>query len=175
MKIQLQRCHPLRCRLSGFSDGALELNSLYKASHAILMYRHQVRRNHWPGALARGKGSTKDNAFNTENITRSIRACRTVDLLIDSGASLGQNNEGTIFSPKQLSYLLYSLWSPGLCGSFFLPILKSTLSGGKKKISCHLYMLMNKISASQIFMTKDPLKTSTFVKHNKNKLLENEI
>ena len=36
-------------------------------------------------------------------------------------------------------------------------------------------MLMNKISASQIFMTKDPLKTSPFIKHNKNKLLENEI
>lgn len=34
---------------------------------------------------------------------------------------------------------------------------------------------MNKTSVSQISMTKDPLKTSTFVKCNKNKLLENEI
>lgn len=83
--------------VSGFSDRALELNIFYKACHAILMYSHQVWRNHWLGALSRGKGTTKDNAFNIENITRSVRACRMVDLLTDSGASLRQNMRAPFF------------------------------------------------------------------------------
>ena len=111
---------------------ALELKHFYKASHVILMYSHQVCRNHWPGALARGKGTTKDNAFNIENITYSIRACRMVDLLIDSGASLRQNNEGAIFSLKQ--YPIFFIPS-GLQGSvvpFSCPY-QNLLSGQKKK------------------------------------------
>ena len=70
-----------------------------------------------------------------------------VDLLIDSGASLRQNNEGAIFSLKQ--YPIFFIPS-GLQGSvvpFSCPY-QNLLSGQKKKPSCHLYMLMNKTAAA---------------------------
>ena len=70
-----------------------------------------------------------------------------VDLLIDSGASLRQNNEGAIFSLKQYPI---SFIPSGLRGSvvpFSCPY-QNLLSGPKKKTSCHLYMLMNKTAAA---------------------------
>lgn len=125
----------------------------YKASHAILMYSSQVWRNRWPRALARGKGSTKDNALNIEHIPHSIKACRMVDLLIYAGASLRQNNEGShVFHWN--NYSLSFIPSRALCHLSPVPY-QNLLSGPKKKISCHLYTLKNKISASQILYDQE--------------------
>ena len=111
--------------------------TFYKASHAILMYSSQVWRNHWPRALARGKGSTKDNALNIEHISHSIKACRMVHLLIDAGASLRQNNEGShVFQWN--NYSLSFIPSRALCHLSPVPY-QNLLSGRKKNLVSPLY------------------------------------